>query len=199
MIIKNENLDQMINLGIAGRTWVISVSKDGAVYYLSATSVMEEVADGNYVLHLSAEDMNGDLIIILIEETNDPSLNFDIIRFEVTINTDIITEETAEYLNHIQEDIEELKHQMYPGGGTVLWEYQMYTDSTKTVPLEGVLIKLSLDRQFTQTFEQTTDIYGVTKWFVNPGGTYYVWRQKECWKYKNPDVQQISLVAPFSN
>jgi len=139
MIFQNTAYDILFNAPVITRTWDIYISQDGAPYNLSTTSSIIDNNDKSYTLAASAADMNANIVNFKIVETNTPYYYIDNpIELEISIVTDApITNDAADYLNEIEDDISTLK-EILPGvvGGdnTVVWTYTMYTDSTYTIP-----------------------------------------------------------------
>jgi hypothetical protein len=201
MIFKNTQYDILFNAPTVGRNWDIYVSQDGAPYILSITSFIQDNNDNSYTLEASSNDMNANLLNFKIVENNSPLYYGDeAIKFEISIITDDpIIYDTANYLNEIEADINYLKN-ILPGesAGTVVWVYTVYADTNYTTPLEGCLVKMTSDVDgLVDLKEEYSDVNGETKWLVSPGNTYYLWRQKNNWKFTNPDIQVIPSVAPF--
>ena len=219
MIFRATVYNFIFNAPTTGRTWDVYVSKDGGNYTLTTNSSASDfVGDGSYHFYASDTDMDANIINFKIIENNNPLYYDEPMQYEINIVTDDpVTAESSDYLINqlpldvqgLQEDISALQSDMtdllamrFPGAadGTVVWTYTMYTDQDYNVPLENCLVKMTADADGIQDLkEQYSNSAGETRWLVVPGETYYLWRQKEHWRFINPDVQEIGLFAPFNS
>jgi hypothetical protein len=209
MIFRNTPYDMIFNAPAAGLAWTTYVSKEGGAYVASSASASGN-NDKSYTLSISSEDMDANIVNLKIEENSPYYYVDEPIILEITIVTDDpLTYNAANYLNQLETDLTNLQNDVtslagiLPGlvgaVGTVVWTYIIYTDATLTIPLESCLVKMTSDAAGEQDLkEQYTNALGETKWLVLPGGIYYMWRQKSQWRFTNPDIQIIPLVAPFS-
>jgi hypothetical protein len=210
MILKNHDIAILVNVNVTGCTWDIFVSIDGQPYSLTIASTMTDNDDGTYTLVGASADMNANLVDFLLVETDSPSYDsLNPIKYEITISTDDISAiETMSSqmdglvvnMDELVADMDAIEAKIIPGGGTVVWTYTTYGDSNYITPLDGVVIVMTTDYAGQDLLgEQVSGSDGVTRWLVNPGQTYYMWRRKSGgWIFDNPDIQIINSVAPFS-
>ena len=196
MIFRSTSYDFTFNVGIPDRTWSVYVSKDGGEYIL-AEGIVTPITNSGYVFSATETDMDANIISVLVIENNDPTYDTtEAIRYEATIVTeDPLTFNGAAYLNNLESILTAIYNRI---GGEV-WTYTMYSDSTLQHPLEGCLVRMTLDSAGTVVIgEKTTDSLGKTQWLVNRGASYYMWRSKLGYAFNNPDIEIIDSVGNLS-
>lgn len=196
MIFRSTRYDFTFNVGVASRTWDVYISKDGSEYELAEGTVAAISNDG-YVFSATIADMDANIISILIIENNEPLNTPDFpIKYEATVVTeDPLTFNGAAYLNNLEYILTAIYNHM---GGEV-WTYTMYTDHTLSTPLNDCTIRMSLDAEGEIIIgEKLTGIDGKTRWLVNRGYTYYMWRSKPGYGFSNPDVEVIDSVGTLT-
>ena len=210
MIFRATEYNLIFNAPTSGRTWDVYVSKDGGNYALTITSSASDfVGDGSYHFYASASDMDANIINFKIVENNSVLYYDEPMQYEINITTDDPTTYAAmNYLNQLSTEIQTLHDEVQaivfpgvtPSSSTVVWTYTIYTDQNYDIPLENCLVKMTEDIDGNVDLkEQYTNVAGETRWLVVPGTTYYLWRQKDNWRFENPDVQTIGLIYPFAS
>jgi len=185
----------MFNVGIAGCTWDIYISKDGSNYEKALGEIVETSdSDGGYVFCASADDMDANLLTFLaIETNNDPAA--EPLRYECQIVTeDPLTYNGAAYLNNLETILTAIYNKL----GGEIWTYTMY-EADKVTRLPGCTVRATLDSEGTVSIgEKVTDDLGQTRWLVDRGRTYYMWRSMTGWEFENPDIEVIDSVGSLS-
>lgn len=168
---KNVQFTLPFNASTTSRTWTATVRKDaGAI--ASCSNAVVEVGSNAYYLILTASEMNGDMIDVVLTETNNPTFNTEAEKLEVLIETSTLYGDPA---------------------GSIVFTYTCYTASDLLTALPGVSVTMTNDALGTITYgTQTADLNGQTRWIVRPSVTYYFWRSLPGYTFSNPDIEQAS-------